>query len=146
MFDIVNLQVKHLAQMAEEPMNEFVKLWPPEVLKSWEESGRSFSGFVNGQLMVCVGLAEYWDGRAHIWAVFSERAERPFVAVFRGMQKFLDSQPYRRLEMDIPIGKDFTEVALRRARLLGFEVECYMAKHYLPSGNDAILLSRVRED
>ncbi len=143
MFDVIRLTPGHLHQMALEPMNSFVQKWPKDIVDSWVDCGRSYSGFVGGELMVCVGIAEYWEGRAHIWALFSERARGRFVTVFRGMQRFLDGQPYRRLEMDIPLCKPYTDLALRRACLLGFEKEC-IAKKYLPSGQDAIILSRLR--
>lgn len=146
MFNVVKLTREHLEIMALEPVNDYVSKWLVEggSAKHWVNSNNAFSGFVNNELMICVGLAEYWQGRAHIWALFSKKAERNFVSVFRGMQKFLESRPYRRIEMDVPLYDEFTEMAHRRAALLGFTLECPRAVHYRPCGGDSALYAWIK--
>lgn len=146
MFEVVKLQMEDLRILADQKSNAHVADWLASgKAKAWVESPEAFSGFVHGQLMISVGMTKYWEGRAHIWSIFSEQAEHHFISVFRGMQKFMESQqPYRRVEMDVPLGMTYTPLAQRRAILLGFKLECAYAKNYRPNGGDSALYSWTR--
>lgn len=145
MFEVVKLTIDHLALLAEEPNNAHIAGWlQTGKAKSWADWDECYSGFVKGKLMICVGLTPYWNGRGHIWAIFSSNAAGNFVAVFRGMRKFLEGSKYNRVEMDVPLGSRISDLAHRRALLLGFELECPRARHYRPGGGDSALYAWVR--
>lgn len=145
MFDIVPLRMEHIKRLSHEPSTAH--------LKEWINGGRAaqlvaadeqVAGLVTDEIMILAGLCKYWDGRAHLWCVFSEKAKGNFVSVFRGIQKYLETRPYRRIEMDVPLDLPSTEVAHRRAMMLGFELECKRAKAYRPNGADAALYSWIK--
>lgn len=145
MFELRKLTVDHLKAMAEEPQNEHIGGWfKSGTAQAWAQVPNAFSGFVRDQLVISGGFTKYWEGRAHVWTVFSSQAEGCFISVFRGMQRVLEQSPYRRIEIDVPLGTKFTEIAQRRAIMLGFELECVRAKQYRPSGLDAALYAWTR--
>lgn len=120
-------------------------------LDEWIKNGRAddmeketwnYTGLLNGEVAVVGGFAHYWAGRAHAWMIPNESFARNFIPVFRGIQQALNQQPYRRVEIAIPIGCQNWH---RRALLWGFKLECALAKHYLPSGEDCSLYALVRE-
>jgi hypothetical protein len=106
------------------------------------EDMTSVTGMIDGEPMVCGGVIEIWNGRGLIWTVFSEKSKHCFLPVFRGIKKFIDAQPYTRLEISIPINLKF---AMRRAEMLGFKLECACAKKFLPDGTDCALYAIVRD-
>lgn len=145
MFEVRKLQLDDLTTMASEPSNQYVQSWlKTGMAQDWADSKETFSGFIKNELMICVGLTPYWEGRAHIWAIFSCNAKKNFTTVFRGMKRFMRETPYRRVEMDIPLGAKFTPLAHRRALLLGFKLECPFARAYRPNGDDSALYSWTR--
>jgi hypothetical protein len=118
----------------------------PSLLPQLEslEKSNAVTGTVDGVPMVCGGVLPYWPGRGQVWCVFNEESKESFVPVLRGIKKFLDSVDFRRIEICVPCDEPITETAARRAQLLGFEIECLRAKKYLPTGEDCVLMSRVK--
>ncbi len=142
MFKITPLEVDHINSVLNEPMNQDIT-W-------WRESGRinvlanlpfSFAGLVNGEIVVIGGLIELWKNRAHLWTVFSKTYEKYPVATFRGMREFLEAQPFDRIEIDTPTD---VEKIHRRARMLGFQLECRIARRFSERGESRTLYSWVR--
>lgn len=146
MFDIVKLRLEHLEAIISEPENRHLQPWLDSgYAKELADAGGTASGFVNGELMVSGGFTPYWKGRAHLWCIFSEKSKDNFVAVFRGLRVFISSSPYRRLELDVPLDNEFSDMAQKRAELWGFKLECSRAKFYRPNGGDAALYSWTKE-
>ncbi len=146
MSEIVKLKREHIEELAKEPENAFLKDWltnghAGEKLQEVD----AVAGIVNENIVIIAGLTPYWKGRAHLWCVFSEKAKGNFVAVFRVIQRYLKSRSYPRIEMDVPLDTKFSNMAGKRAMLLGFKLECPRAKHYRPNGGDSALYSWVRE-
>lgn len=143
MFEIIKFKVEHLESLSSQPANQGVKAWISNGhAKTLEEKADSVSGIVNGQVAICAGTIEYWEGRALLWTVFNTEFKRNFFPVYKCIQTWLDQQPYRRLEMAVPYGFD---IGCRRALMLGFNIECGRAKAFMQGGGDAVLFSRVRE-
>jgi hypothetical protein len=146
MFEIEKLKIEHLEELAAQPINSHVKAWfdngHAQAMADFEGT---VAGFVKGELMIAAGLMPYWTGRAHIWTLFSEKAKGNFVPVFRGIEKYLRSLEYRRIEMDVPLDSKITEAARRRAMMLGFTLECERAKYYRPNGGDSALYVWLKE-
>jgi hypothetical protein len=137
MYRLVDLKVEHVNQLLMEKMNENEDT-PAEyvVAQPWSKAL-----FVGDQLMVTGGVIPYWENRAAIWTLFSEESRYNFYPVFKGLKRYLNYVPFKRLEMYVPFGLD---QAVRRAKLLGFEVDCFRARKFLSDGRDATLLSLVR--
>jgi hypothetical protein len=145
MFEVRKLKLEDLEQLSKEPLNRHVKQWFERgTAQAWAQQPETVSAFVHNELMACAGFTEFWTGRAYLWALFSSKAEHHFVTVFRGVKRFLNNSPYRRIEMDVPLGDEFTYRAHRRAMLLGFTLECARAKGYRPNGGDSALYAFVK--
>lgn len=97
----------------------------------------------DGVPLVCAGAAEYWEGRAHVWAVVSDRVN---VGNFRGVhaqaKAFLDGLPFRRLEAAVEC--DF-DAGHRWVKALGFTLEALRLRKYQVNGDDCALYARVKE-
>ena len=145
MFEMVKLTAKHLEELIAEPKNMHLVSWLATGHADELAKADSVTGMVDGQIMFCGGALPYWTGRAFIWGVFSERSKHHGIPVFRGIKKWIDERPYRRLEVDVPLDVWFTDVAKRRVRLLGFGLECERAKFYRSNGKDSALYSLVKE-
>lgn len=142
MFELAAMSVTDLKRLLAEPMNSDLGAWPDIKVTALSNQPYSFTGLVNKEIVICGGLIEYWEGRAHLWTIFSRAYEKYPLASFRGLKKFMEIQPYRRVEVDVPT--DF-EKAHRRMRLLGFQLECRIARKFSEEGQDRSLYSWVRD-
>ncbi len=141
MFELVKFKKEHLQCMVDQPENLYLKEWLSNGHADEMEAQRSsFTGLVKGKPAVCGGVVELWRDRGCIWSVFNTDFRTNFLPVFRGVKHFLDRFPCKRLEMAIACQNDS---AVRRAKLLGFEVEALRARSYLPDGSDCVILSKV---
>ncbi len=143
MFKVVKFQKRHLEYYVEEETNAHLKDWiPTGKAELWAApDAEAYTCLIDDVPMVSCGFTKYWEGRAHIWAIYSEKSAPHFVAVFRGINRFLNQIHYRRIEMDVPLNMPYTGLAHRRAVLLGFTMECPYAKAYRPNGGDSALYS-----
>lgn len=103
-------------------------------------SGDAYTVLVDGQPIICAGLIDQGDGRAHAWALFAQNSGRYFVKLIRYIGRYLDTVPFRRIEATVDVR--FFE-AIRLAQILGFEREGTM-KAYGRDGGDHYLYARVR--
>lgn len=142
MFELTPLQPEHIQAVLKEPLNCDQAEWPAAKILYMCKQPYSFTGLVENDIVICGGLVEYWANRAHLWTLFSKNYLKHPIACFRGMKKFLEDQPFNRVEMDTP-----TDLALahRRARLLGFQLECKIARRYSERGENKSLYSWVRD-
>lgn len=145
MFELIKFKEEHLRPLVGQSSNKCLPEWFSTGLSKSLESTDSASVVYGGQVLLCGGITKYWTGRGQLWVVFNEDAARKnFVPAFRGIKKFIDFQienNYHRIEMSIDYGFKIGE---RRAKLLGFTLECARAKKYLPDGGDCTLYSLVR--
>lgn len=147
MFKTVKFHSDHLIPLLAQGMNE--------PLRDWFVSGRaqilelhseSITIMWNDIPMVCSGVSEYWPGRGQLWAVLNEESKRNAAGTFRIYRKWIVSdllKKYHRIEMSVDYGFDQGK---RRAKMLGFTLECERAKKYLPDGGDCSLYSIVRDE
>lgn len=144
-YQLVPYRKEHVLPMLEQPINADLRGEYLSGLAELLESQASFTALVHHKPMVCGGVIKLWEGRGCVWTVFNEDARQCFVPVFRGIRRFLQDQMkiYRRLELAVPIS---FEIGHRRAKLLGFKVECHFAQKFLPNGDDCVLYSMVRGD
>lgn len=140
----VSFKAEHLLALTKEPANKHLEEWFNNGLVYHLEKGESVTFIHNGRVHVCGGINPYWHGRGQLWTVFSENIKDDFVPTFRAIKRWLKHQidnNYQRIELsidaDFPPGR-------RRADLLGFVMECELARKYLPNGKDCSLYSLVR--
>ncbi len=144
MSEILKFKASHLDSIIDQPMNCGLKAWFLNGPAQHLEKTESVTIMVKNEVMGCGGITPYWEGRGQLWGMFNENSKTNFVPVFRLMKHWLNYQvehKYRRLELSVT---PELEIAHRRAKLLGFKLECARAKHYLPSGDDCALYSMVR--
>lgn len=143
MFKVVPFEEIHAEPLIREEIN---KDTPREFfeghLTELKQNTMSYTFMVGDDIVAVGGIAKLWEGRGYIWLIFSEKLKKHPVAAYRGMKAFLKKQPYRRLELDTPTNRRFDD---RRARFMGFKLECPFAKSYYPNGEDRALYSWVRE-
>lgn len=108
---------------------------------SLENTPHACSVFVDGDLIVCGGVTEYWAGRGEAWAIFHPEGRKYFATIQRVTREFFDRCPIRRVEASIAC--DFS-VGKRWVESLGFKLECERLRSFFPDGGDATLYSRLR--
>ena len=141
MFRLVPFKREHLEPLMLQKINAYLPQWIKSGSAAEMEKTYAFTGFLSGGVAVCGGIAHCWEGRGQLWSIFSDDTRRNFIPVFRGIQRFLDEAPYKRIEISVPC--DF-ELGHRRARMLGFELECWNAKNYLADGTNCSLYARIK--
>jgi hypothetical protein len=84
------------------------------------ESHDSFTGLVDGRVIVVAGISPVWPGRAIAWAYFARDAGEHFIPIVKSMQRFLKALNGWRVEAHVDA--NFSP-AIRLVELLGFERE-----------------------
>ncbi len=141
MFEIVPFKKEHLEPLMLQKINSYLPEWVRKGHASEMEKAGAITIMVNGEITVCGGVTKVWEGRGQIWSIFSETCKSNFLPTFRAIRSYLDSVPLNRIEMSVPC--DF-ELGHRRAKLLGFKLECACAEKYLANGTDCSLYARVK--
>ena len=142
--EIRPLKKEDLQSLLIESMHEEDRLWMDEGMMNMLISQPfSVSIFYKDRLMLSGGVIGYWFNRAQVWTFFSEKSKDNFISAFRAIKRFLDYQPFNRVELSVPVN---FEQGKRRALLLGFNLECESAKSYLPDGTDCALFSFIKGD
>ena len=132
---------EHLLALKLQPAQEYLRsLYDPSNL-DWVAAHPSFSGVVDGEIIGCGGILPLWDNRASAWMWLGAQARRHMLSTTRAVLRFLEVQPYRRVE--ISVDREFGE-AHRWARMLGFQLEAGRMRAYRPDGGDCSLYARVR--
>src|SRR5262245_17096827 len=103
----------------------------------------AITGYLDGRVIGCAGIAEIWTHRAIAWAVLSQDCGRRMLEITRHVREALELHPARRIETavfsDFPAGR-------RWAELLGFTLETpEPMRHYDDNGRSAWLYARVRD-
>ena len=134
---------EHLAQMTLQPAQQYLRAYHAQNADAADVAARyaAYTGRVGRQIVVCAGVIPIWDGRAAGWAWLADAARLHLVSITRAVTRFLDVQPYRRVE--ISVDREFAE-AHRWARMLGFDLEAGRMRAYRPDGGDCSLYARVR--
>ncbi len=141
MFKIVKLEREQLMSALDDPLNIIERpAFSSELIEDILAAPLSGAVITDDGLVLVGGVTEYWPGRCQVWTVFRTVAKKNFVSAFRGIRKYLDDLPYERIEVCVPVG--YT-MGVRRAKLLGFKLECSLAKKFL-GGEDYTLLALVR--
>lgn len=96
----------------------------------------------DGEILICAGALELWEGRALCWALLSAHAGPHMLEITRAVKRYLRIAPFHRLEVyvDSCFGP-----ALRWAHMLGFQLETPQPmRGFLARDRNAYMFSRVR--
>lgn len=129
----------------------FVALQAPATQRAWVEEnaaalaqgpGDARTALLDGRPIACAGVIELWPGRGYAWALLDRSSGRHMLPITRAVRGFLDSAPWRRVEMAV----DAKFLAgCRWADLLGFVRETPAPmRAFAPNGADCFLYARVR--
>ena len=143
MYNQIPFKEEHLKPLMTQKINAYLPEWVANGHAKEMEKVYAFTGLWNGEVLVCGGITKTWPDRGFLWCIFSETSKRNFMPLFRGLTKFLEEQPFRRVEMAVPY--DFA-IGHRRAKMFGFEVECQRARKFLPDGTDCTLYVRLKPE
>lgn len=143
MFKAVPFQEIHAEPLLLENINKGITDGMFEgYLTALRQQTESYTFMVNDDVIAVAGIAKLWAGRGYLWMILSENIKKHPVESYRGLRKFLYKMPYRRVEMDVPINTEFDD---RRARFMGFRLECSYARSYSPTGEDRAIYAWVRD-
>ena len=139
--NVLTFKAEHLADMALQEAQAYLSTWvKPEMAEALEEHP-SYSGEVDGRIVVCSGIVPIWMGRAMAWAYLAPDAGQHFLAIHREVKRFLDNCYLQRIEATVDI--DF-EQGHRWMKLLGFKLEAPCMRAYRPDGGNCSLYARIR--
>ncbi len=106
-----------------------------------EQQRFSYTMRVEGRVVACTGVFEYWPGRGEVWAILDKDCKEEFLYIHKAAKRFFEVCPVNRIEATVELG--FPE-GHRWMRLLGFELEAPVLKKYFPNGSDCSLYAKVR--
>jgi RimJ/RimL family protein N-acetyltransferase len=142
MIEVKPFKKADLKQIKEQKATSKVSAQAEEVhYDALEKMPYAFSIFIQGKVVACAGVIQQWPGRGIAWAIVDELCKREFLALHNVVKRFLDVCPIRRIEATVDVG---FEQGHRWVKLLGFQLEAPMMKHYGPDGSHAALYARVR--
>lgn len=141
MMEVVPYKAEHLLAMRLQPGQEKYGPWLTEEYARALESQYAFTALVDERPIVVGGLCELWKNRALLWSFIDRSAGAHFVAIHRGVKRFLDMQPFRRIEAECDC--DFRQ-GHRWLKMLGFEMEAPRMRAFRVDGGDSALYARVK--
>lgn len=146
MFSVLKFHTSHLDVLPDKVANFDVRAWVAKGhAAALEQEQYAFTILKDGVPSIYGGVVEHTTNRAAVWVIFNPAfGGTSFVGIFRIMRKAILSFPYDRLELAVDLDHDFSDMAIRRAQLLGFELEVPRARKYFSHGGDAALLAMVR--
>lgn len=103
---------------------------------------RAWTGWEDGQRIVCIGLLPQWQGRVVAWAFFGKPSHIGWFLAIRRFDWFMKkvmTEGVRRIEATVP--QNFGP-GCRMLQLLKFEVEGPL-KNYGPDGADHFMFART---
>lgn len=138
--EIVPYTRDHLLAIRVQPAQADAAPWITPEIAVELEGPNSWTVLVNGDPVFCGGAWDLWNDRALVWSILSKGAGPVMPRITRGVVRYLQMLPHRRVEAYVDAG--FAQGA-RWASLLGFTREATL-RAFLPNGNDAHLYARVR--
>ncbi len=99
-----------------------------------KKAGPAFTLSNNGKVILCSGLAYYWEGRAEMWAILDKDAGSQLLQATRMAKKAIEAYAVKRLEIIVRAGDTAGE---RWAKMLGFKLEGEEMASFYPDGSGA---------
>ena len=111
---------------------------PLEMGILYKRRGLAYSGFCNGELVICAGVGIPWKGLGEVWAVLSPHAPKCHLSINRAAKRFLwamiKEADLRRVQAQVDLS--FTK-GLKWLEWLGFKFDGVSEK-YGPNGEDFV--------
>lgn len=140
---MVNYKAEHLDQIVEQKATAYLRAYiTPDHMRELEKSKMSYTGIVNGRVVFCAGVIEYWPGRGEAWTFIDGDCKKEFYAIHKIVKRFLEVCPVKRVEATVDVG---FEQGHRWVKNLGFKLEAPVMKSYMPGGGDSSLYAKVRD-
>lgn len=144
MFEQIPFRKIHILPLLDQKINQGLRdHFLPTFADELEKEGKTITGLVNGEVMFCGGMTDYWKNRGIVWIVFNDKSKNCFVPVFRAIKNWCENHPNERIEMTVPVDDRRMQ---RRARMLGFELEAPLMRKFLPRGEDCMLYALVKRE
>lgn len=113
---------------------DYRKYVAPEVMLSLETDGRTFTGVnESGEVIVCGGVRELWEGRGELWALFNPNKQSYCKSFHKCILQTIEEVKIKRLEMAVYCEN---KLGHKLAKLLGFKLEAERLRAYRPDGGD----------
>lgn len=140
--DLIPFQPEHLDRIHEQEATAHLRpLITPVMLRALAAMPHSYTATVEGRIVACGGIIEYWPGRAEAWAVLDATSRKDFLAIHNAARRVLNLDHFRRIEAVVDVG---FEAGHRWLRALDFRMEAPRMLQYGVDGNDYSLYARVR--
>lgn len=123
---------------------EFTAKWRRQMTKEQIQilagQPHSYSGYRDGELLVCGGVLGLGGGRGEVWAMLRKGIRHEFWEIHALARRFLEACPYDRIEAVV----EYDHTAGHRwVKALGFVCEAPVMRKYI-HGVDHTLYARVR--
>lgn len=143
MIEVLRFKAEHMAYMKEQEATAYLKKYTtPEQDKLLETAlSNTIVSKIDGRVLFCGGVVEYWPGRGEAWAIFDQNVKKEFVYIHSAVKRFFDICPVKRIEAAVDVG---FEAGHRWIKTLGFTLEAPILKSYRPEGTDVSLYARVK--
>ena len=105
------------------------------------ENEYAFTILDGAEVLMVGGAIKCWEGRGIAWCFLAENIGTRFSAVHRHVKRFFSTQDFARLEAQVQL--EFKQ-AHRWMKMLGFELECPLARAFFPDGSDAAFYVKVK--
>jgi hypothetical protein len=137
---IVPYAREHLLKVQVQPAQMDAAPWITPEVAAELEGPNAWSVLVDGEPVFCGGAWDLWQDRALVWAILSKSAGPVMPRITRGVLRYLQMLPHRRVEAYVDAA---FPAGVRWARMLGFVNEGKMTA-FLPTGADAYMFARVK--
>jgi hypothetical protein len=138
---VVPFRAWHMMAMQLQDSQQWYTSYLTEEYARFFEMTNSFSALVDGVPVFCGGAVELFKERALLWSFVGRHAGEHFIAIHRGVAKFIEGLPYKRLEADCDA--DFKQ-GHRWLKSLGFVLEAPRMRAYRMDGGDSSLYAKVK--
>lgn len=136
---VVPFRAWHYAWLGPAVEGASLPVVPPDMLAALE-SGDSWTGMADGEVIGCAGLVKQWPGRFLAWAYFNARSRAHALFIARSCRERLDGIAGR---VEMTVREDFA-LGHKFARALGFEVETPVLRSFGPVGENHVGYVRIR--
>ena len=148
MIDVSPMKAEDLLWVIENGVKEVgLRAEPTEDMRKLaeerEQSGRCFTGRVDGEIIGCAGIDILWEGVGEAWFVASpkvnENKRDSYACILKGLKRLIKENNLRRVQGYGRVNFPESHILFKH---LGFEVEGKMRK-YTHDGVDCIMYGRV---
>ena len=139
---VERFKAEHWNEIAEQEAMAYLRDYiSPEMVQSLEKSKYAYTIRVDGRVVACVGVVEFWQGRGEAWTVIDRNCKREFISIHRTVKSLLKICPTDRVEAVVDLGFD---AGHRWMDLLGFKLEAPIMAKYRQNGAHCSLYARVK--